>query len=100
VAILGTIGWGFFVSANLPVFMIGMLWKRASREGVIVGLFLAIVCNILFPILENTGVYKMPMLSYMLSCVLSAGATVFVSLFTKGAAGENMPAQLKPIYRL
>lgn len=100
VAILGTFGWGFFVSANLPVFVLGFLWKRTSREGVIVGLILAIAANLVLTILRQTGVYKLPYYDYMLSIVLSMGATIFISLFTSGAAGKNLPEPIKPIFKL
>ena len=41
VAILGTFGWGTLMSATFPVFITGLLWKRASSQGVFSGL----ICN-------------------------------------------------------
>ncbi len=100
VAILGTLGWGFFASVTLPTFMMGLLWKRCSREGVIVGLTFAVIANITLPLLENFKLFKLPF-PYYLVCI--AGAiilTTVISFFTKGAAGENMPKELKPIFKL
>ncbi|HOJ49230.1 MAG TPA: sodium:proline symporter [Spirochaetota bacterium] len=100
VAILGTIGWGFFASVNFPTLTLGLLWKRTSREGVLTGIILAILLNILLPILDRTGIYKLPFPYYTLSIVVSISATVFVSLFTKGSAGDNLPEPIKPIFKL
>lgn len=46
VAILGTFGWGTLMSATFPVFILGLLWKRANEKGVLVGSFVALVLNI------------------------------------------------------
>lgn len=47
VAILGTFGWGTLMSATFPTFILGLLWKKASRKGVSLGLVVALVLNLL-----------------------------------------------------
>ncbi|MCK5376580.1 MAG: hypothetical protein KAJ97_05830 [Acidobacteria bacterium] len=38
VALLGVLGWGTFTAALLPVMVVGLGWKRASRQGAIAAL--------------------------------------------------------------
>lgn len=45
VAILGTFGWGTLMSATFPVFVVGLLWKRANEKGVMAGLVVALILN-------------------------------------------------------
>ena len=47
VAILGTFGWGTLMSATFPVFILGLLWKGASEKGVMAGLIVALILNII-----------------------------------------------------
>lgn len=100
VAILGTLGWGFFASVTLPTFMMGLLWKRCSREGVLTGLTFAVIFNILLPILENFKVYKLPFPYYLLTIGGAIILTTVVSLFTSGAAGKNLPREMEPVFKL
>jgi Na+/proline symporter len=100
VAILGTLGWGFFASVTLPTFVMGLLWRRCSREGVLTGLTFAVVANILMPLLENLKVYKLPYPYYLFTIAGAVILTTFVSLFTNGAAGENLPKQMEPVFKL
>jgi len=46
VAILGTFGWGTLMSATFPVFILGLLWKKASVKGVMAGSVMALILNI------------------------------------------------------
>jgi len=55
VAILGTFGWGTLMSATFPVFVIGLLWKRATSRGVTAGLVVALVLNVVALVLSRTG---------------------------------------------
>ena len=100
VAILGTLGWGFFASVTLPTFVMGLLWRRCSREGVIVGLTFAVIANIALPIMENFKIVQTPL--PLLSPLYRGGHHPDYGglLFTSGAAGENLPKELKPIFKL
>jgi Na+/proline symporter len=100
VAILGTLGWGFFASVTIPTFAMGLLWRRCSREGVLTGLTFAVVANIAMPLLENFKVYRLPFPYYLFTIAGAVILTTVVSLFTKGAAGENLPKQMEPVFRL
>ena len=46
VAILGTYGFGTLAAATFPIFVIGLLWKRASSRGVMLGMLTALVTTL------------------------------------------------------
>jgi Na+/proline symporter len=100
VAILGTLGWGFFASVTLPTFLMGLLWKRCSREGVLTGLTFAVIANIALPLLENFKIYKLPYPYYLFTISGAIILTTVVSMFTTGAAGKNLPKQMEPVFKL
>lgn len=100
VAILGTLGWGFFVSVTLPTFTLGLLWKRTSKEGILCGLIVAIVLNVGLVLLQRAGVFKLPFPYYLLSISAAYAVTVLVSFFTSTAAGDDMPEEIKPLFNL
>lgn len=47
VALLGTFGWGTLVSGTFPVFVLGLLWERCNEKGVMCGIALSFVFNII-----------------------------------------------------
>lgn len=80
VAILGTFGWGTLMSATFPVFIIGLLWKRANEKGVMVGSILALVLNIIsFMGFKWPGTFPW----YFNVITISIVSTIVVSLLTK-----------------
>jgi Na+/proline symporter len=100
VAILGTLGWGFFASVTIPTFTMGLLWRRCSREAITLALAFAVIANITFPILENFQIWRFPFPYYLFTIGGSVIITTVVSFFTNGAAGENLPKQMQPIFKL
>ncbi len=100
IATLGAIGWGFFASVTLPTIVLGLLWKKTSEEGVISGIVVAIIINIGFVLLDISKLYKPPFPSYVVSMAASMAITIFVSFFTSTASGENLPEEIKPIFKL
>lgn len=48
VGILGTIGWGFFAAAFVPIAVFGLNWKGATKEGAIVAVLGGLFVNIVF----------------------------------------------------
>lgn len=97
VAILGALGWGYFASAIAPLVLIGLNWKRATREGYITALVLALAINIGFLIYEKGLGMKMPygIPSYGISIIVALLAMIVVSLITKGAAEEEIDPDIK-----
>jgi Na+/proline symporter len=100
VAILGTLGWGFFASVTIPTFTMGLLWRRCSREAIICALFFAVIANIAFPILENFKIWRFPFPYYLFTVGGAIIITTVVSFFTDGAAGKNLPKQMQPVFKL
>lgn len=101
VAILGTFGWGTLMSATFPVFIIGLLWKGASSQGVFVGLIFALLGNIAGLVLNFTS-FKWPggMPWYVNIIALSIVSTIVVSLFTKGSSHENLNPKVDAVIDL
>uniref|UniRef100_A0A7V4KBS1 Sodium/proline symporter n=2 Tax=cellular organisms TaxID=131567 RepID=A0A7V4KBS1_FERPE len=97
VALLGALGWGYFASATLPLLAIGLNWKKATREGAIASLLLALTLNIVFLIYEKVLGFKLPygIPSYGISLIAALIAMIIVSLFTKGAAEDEIDADIK-----
>ncbi len=102
VLILGTLGWGYFASAIFPVFVIGLNWKRATREGAVASLAVALVANIAFLILEKGLGFTMPygIPSYVISIMASILTLIFVSFVTKGATEEELDPDIKAIMEI
>lgn len=48
VGILGTIGWGFFAAAFVPIAVFGMNWKGATKEGALVAIIGGLIVNIFY----------------------------------------------------
>lgn len=80
VAILGTFGWGTLMSATFPVFVLGLLWKRANEKGVMVGTITALALNI-----ASFAGFKWPgaLPWYFNVITISMTVTVVISLLTK-----------------
>ncbi|MBU0926186.1 MAG: sodium:proline symporter [Spirochaetes bacterium] len=101
VAILGTFGWGTLMSATFPVFVVGLLWKRASKEGVAVGISLALVLNVIcFILVQNKFKFPGGIPWYFNVIVVSIAATILVSLFTSGASGKNLDRAVEKVLDL
>lgn len=101
VAILGTFGWGTFVSGTIPAVVVGLLWKGASREGVTAGLAASLFLNVTLLAATQLG-YTFPigMDFYFIAISVSIAVTIFVSYLTEGASGENVPEHVKPVFKL
>ncbi|HHV45346.1 MAG TPA: hypothetical protein GXX53_00335 [Tissierellia bacterium] len=101
VAILGSFGWGTLMSATFPVFVIGLLWDRATSEGVLSGLVVSLILNIVSLILDRSG-FKWPgsVPWYVNVITASILVTVVVSFFTKGATGEDLDEKVKMVIDL
>lgn len=101
VAILGSFGWGTFMSGTLPAVIIGLLWQGASREGVTAGLVVSIVLNVVLLAYTQLGnTLPLGMDFYFVTTSAAIVTTIFVSLVTNGASGENVPEHVKPVFDL
>lgn len=101
VAILGTFGWGTLMSATFPVFIVGLLWKGASSQGVFTGMICAFVGNVMALILNFNG-FKWPggLPWYVNIIALSVVVSIVVSLFTKGSSRDNLDPRVEAVIEL
>ena len=94
VAMLGTFGWGTLVSATFPVFVVGLLWDRCHEKGVMVGIFISFVFNII-PFFGFTYPSALP--AYFITSALAVTATVVISLMLPK---QEMSPKLKAVMDL
>ena len=101
VAILGTFGYGTFMAATFPVFIIGLLWDRCSSQGALAGAVTALGISVISLVLNQYG-FKWPngLPWYMFAVAASIFVTVMVSLFTSGSAGKNLDPKVRCVIDL
>lgn len=101
VALLGVLGLGTFVAASLPV-VIGYLWSRATKEAALIAQILVLVCSFGISVgYEKLLGLKLPggIPGYVLYICLAVIVMIFVSLVTKGSAGDRLPEKMKVYFR-
>lgn len=94
VAILGTFGWGTLMSGTFPVFIIGLLWKKANSKGVSAGLIVSLALNVM----SLFGMKWPGALPWYVNVIaLSVFVTVVVSFVTKE---EKLEEKVKLVMEL
>ena len=101
VALLGVLGLGTFVATSVPV-AIGLLWRKASKEAAVIAeavvFGMSIGVSIIYEkLLHRTCAGGVPGYTYII--IAAFIIMILVSLFTKGAAGENMPEKMKLLFK-
>ena len=101
VGILGTFGYGTFMAATFPVFIIGLLWDRCSSQGALAGALTALLMTCLCLVLNQFKfVWPNAIPWYTVAVSASIAMTVFVSLFTNGSAGPNLDKKIRCVMDL
>lgn len=96
VALLGTFGWGTLVSGTFPVFVMGLLWEKCSETGVMCGVIVSFVFNILPLIPGLNFAYPSSLPGYFITSALAIAVTVVVSLvFPQQKLSPKMEAVMK-----
>ena len=102
VAILGTYGFGTLAAATFPIFIIGLLWKGASSQGVMLGMLTALVSTIVGVTIELLKKFDLSDFAwpggipwYVFVLAASVVVTITVSLVTRGATGEDLDRRVK-----
>ena len=97
VAILGTYGFGTLAAATFPIFIIGLLWKGASSQGVMLGMLTALVTTIGGVGIELLKKFGMSDFAwpggvpwYVFVMAAAVLITIIASLVTKGATGDDL----------
>lgn len=108
VGILGTIGWGFFAAAFVPIAVFGLNWKGATPTGAVLAVVAGLVVNVFYSVVPRvaevvgnealaasiTGLYPFPDTFPVGTVSLLVAIVVFVggSLLTQD--GHEPPADL------
>ncbi|RLA56025.1 MAG: hypothetical protein DRR04_14345 [Gammaproteobacteria bacterium] len=102
VAILGTYGFGTLAAATFPIFIIGLLWKGASSQGVMLGMLTALVATIggvTIELLKKNDLSNFAWPGgvpwYVFVLAASVVVTITISLFTRGATGDDLDRRVK-----
>ena len=102
VAILGTYGFGTLTAATFPIFIIGLLWKGASSQGVMLGMVTALVMTIGGVGIEILKRFDLSQFSwpggvpwYIFVMAAAVIVTIIASLFTRGATGEQLDSRVR-----
>ena len=97
VAILGTYGFGTLAAATFPIFVIGLLWRGASSTGVMSGMVTALVTTlggVGIEMLKRFGLSEFAWPGgvpwYVFVMAASVVVTIAVSLFSRGATGDEL----------
>lgn len=97
VAILGTYGFGTLTAATFPIFIIGLLWKGSSSQGVMLGMLTALVTTVGgvgIELLKKFGLSDFAWPGgvpwYVFVMAAAVLVTIIASLFTDGATGDDL----------
>lgn len=102
VAILGTYGFGTLAAATFPIFVIGLLWKGASSQGVMAGMLTALLSTLAgvgIELSKRLGVsdFSWPggVPWYVFVMAAAVLVTIAVSLVTHGATGRDLDRRVR-----
>lgn len=95
---LGFLGWGTLMTATLPVFVIGMAWKRATRKGMMFASVSAFVLNIISLVLNQCGfVWPAGLPWYMYVIALTTAGCILVSFLTYDEKKDRLDKKLEAV---
>ena len=102
VAILGTYGFGTLAAATFPIFVIGLLWKGASSQGVLLGMLTALVTTlggVGIELMKRSGLTEFTWPGgvpwYVFVMAASVIVTIAASLVTHGATGDQLDRRVR-----
>ena len=102
VAILGTYGFGTLTAATFPIFIIGLLWKGASSQGVMAGMITALVTTLGGVGIELLRRFELTSFSwpggvpwYIFVMAAAVVVTIVASLLTRGATGDQLDPRVR-----
>ncbi|SDK70045.1 sodium:solute symporter family transporter [Natronorubrum texcoconense] len=115
VGILGAISWGFFAAAFVPVVVLGLNWKGATKQGAIASLAVGMVFNIVYNVppelaavtdagwaaslneaVMATYPYPAEVPAEAIGLLVAIIVFIFVSIATQD--GEELPSDLHALF--
>jgi len=95
---LGFLGWGTLMTVNLPVFVIGMVWKRATQKGMMFASVSAFVLNIISLVLNQCGfVWPGGLPWYMYVIAFTTVSCILVSFLTYDEKKDRLDKKLEAV---
>jgi sodium/proline symporter len=110
VGILGAISWGFFAAAFVPVVVLGLNWKGATKEGAVAALVVGMLFNVVYNLIPEAATvagadwlleavlatypYPAEVPAEAISLLVAVAVFVFVSLATQNRPGNALPDDL------
>lgn len=92
VAMLAALGWATFVSVTLPVFVIGLVWKKANEKGMTTAAVVALIGNFIGMISLRMNVKwpkGLPWYMYLITVTVFIGVFVSLATYKKETDGVN-----------
>lgn len=85
VALLGVFGWGTFASAVFPTVVLGLIWKKATKQGAVSSIIIALGLNFFLEISQKYGMVFLPesVVVGAFSLAISIMTFITVSLLTQ-----------------
>lgn len=87
IALLAALGWGTLMSITLPIFVIGLVWKKANEKGMTAAAVCSVVLNLcgLFMASNKSISWPQGMAWYTYAIVISVVVGILGSYFTYNA---------------
>jgi len=102
VAILGTYGFGTLAAATFPIFVLGLLWKGASSQGVMLGMLTALVTTlggVGIELMKRAGLSDFAWPGgvpwYVFVMAASVSVTIAASLLSTGATRDELDPRVR-----
>lgn len=85
VALLGVFGWGTFASTVFPAVVLGLIWKKATKQGAIASITIGLFLNFLLEIGSKYGLVLLPegVVIGAFSLAASIMSFIIISLLTQ-----------------
>ena len=102
IAILGTLGYATILNINLPLFVIGCSWKKATRKGMTAAAIVACAGQIFGFVSTNfmNMTYPWSLPWYMWVIALTMIVAVFGSLLTQDEKEIRLSPQMEAVFNL
>lgn len=99
VTILGVFGWAFFSGVLGPVLVIGLNWKKTSRQGAVAGAAVGFLVTGGLQVTKALGLYAAPhgFVNGTIGFLVGTIVIIVVSLVTNSKAGKDMPEDIYEI---
>lgn len=91
VALLGVFGWGTFAAAIVPAVVLGLVWRKATKQGAVASIVISLVLNFVLEVGAKHGLHLLPedVVNGAFALAVSIAVFIVVSLVTHRATEES-----------